>query len=96
MFSFQNKIRRRIMEAVRRVIAEAQQHYDFELKGGVRRPFTARSWRKIRRPRAKDPVRLPEAPASPPFSAHWISGTIPQSVRSRPSLRLPVSRCPTR
>jgi len=38
MFSFQNKIRRHIMKRCE-VIAEAQQHYDFELKGGVRRPL---------------------------------------------------------
>ena len=38
MFSFQNKIRRHIMKRCE-IIAEAQQHYDFELKGGVRRPL---------------------------------------------------------
>jgi hypothetical protein len=38
MLTFQKKVHRHIMKRAE-VIAEAQEHYDFELKGGVRRPI---------------------------------------------------------
>jgi hypothetical protein len=38
MFGFQNKIRRHIVKRMM-VIAEAQEHFDYELKGGYRRPL---------------------------------------------------------
>ena len=38
MLTFQNKVHRHIMKRAE-VIAEAQEHYDFELKGGIRRPI---------------------------------------------------------
>lgn len=38
MLSFQNKVRRHIVKRME-VIAEAQEHYDYEQKGGYRRPL---------------------------------------------------------
>lgn len=38
MLSFQNKVKRHMRKRME-VIAEAQEHYDFELKGGVREPI---------------------------------------------------------
>lgn len=38
MFGFQNKVKRHILKRME-IIAEAQEHYDYELKGGYRRPL---------------------------------------------------------
>lgn len=59
MSTFQNQVKRHIIKRAE-VIAEAQEHYDYELKGGIRRPLYREIVRENEETGEEEIVRVPK------------------------------------